>query len=258
MIQRVRCRPRLIARTTVLLLGAAVLVAGGPAASAATSSGGSVTVGPKGIDLSGLEEITVSDIAPGYRELWSVRVVNDRSEAVTLGVRLGDLVDDDNGCSEPEAREDTTCGAGEGELGSYLEFAFGDADAQPSATVLAEAAEGAGEAVTVPAGGEADVVLGLHLPAGTGNIVQTDSVSFSLTWRAEAVPGGGGAVVENDVQVYSSAAGNGAGPGLPVSGAALFAFMGLAVALIAAGALLVLYVRDVAAGGRGVEAPAPR
>lgn len=231
------------ARRAVSALCCALLLLSSGGAALAAGSGGVLRIGSR-IDTGGLRDIEVSGIAPGYRESWPVTVVNERSEPVAVGLRVADLVNDDNGCSVPESREDSTCGAGEGELGAHLVLRVGTPGAPPLfGAVLDEADAGSGQVITVPANGTAEVVVELHLPAGTGNVVQTDSVDFTLVWRAEALPGAGGAPAEGGVRVRSHAAGASGVPGLALTGAKVMLLAGSAVLLVAGGGLLVLLLR---------------
>ncbi|UOE18837.1 hypothetical protein NI17_018980 [Thermobifida halotolerans] len=245
MIRREPSSPRSIAVRTASFVLCPVLVlssSGAPAlADQQPRPGGVIRVGEQ-VDVSGLHGVNVSDIAPGYRESWLVTVANERSESVTLGVRVDGLADDDNGCNDPESRVDDSCD-GRGELGDHLELHLGVPDnVRMFSASLNEATSGSGQVVTVPARGEAEVVLGLTLPAATGNEVQTDSVEFVLVWRAEAVPGASPDSSEDGVELRSTVVGGGDSANLALTGARVMLLVGLAMALVAGGTLLFLVV----------------
>ncbi|TDQ52206.1 hypothetical protein [Actinorugispora endophytica] len=245
MIRRERGRPRAAAARMVVpvLCCALVSASGGAAFASDPGPGGVVRIGAD-VDVSGMHSIDVPDIAPGYQESWSVTVVNERAEPVTVGLRVEGPDNDDNGCSAPEALKDDTCGAGNGELGAHLRMHVGVPENERLfSSTLDAAGEGSGQILTVPGGGEVEVVIGLRLPAGTGNVVQTDSVGFTLVWRAEAFPGTAGAPAEGGVEVRSDAAGSSDGGGLAMTGARVMLLVGVAMVLLAGGALLVVVLR---------------
>ncbi|NYE50405.1 hypothetical protein HDA32_005525 [Spinactinospora alkalitolerans] len=246
---RRRAPRRIETWAAVLALLAALTAAPASGATAdAPESAGLVRVGADGVDAAGMSRLRAADIAPGYSGRWSVTLANDRAEPVAVGVRVEDLADDDNGCTRPEARVDGTCGSGEGELAEHLRLGVGPEGAgggRPSGAALGDVAAGSGpRPVTVPAHGRVKVLVDLELPAWTGNEVQSDSVAFTLVWRADAGPagetGGGfdGPAAEDGVEVRSDAVGGAGTAGLPLTGAALTSLLGLSVALLAGGGLL--------------------
>jgi len=232
------------ARTAALLLcPALVLASGAPVlAEGSPRPGGVVRIGQK-VDVSGFHGLDVSDIAPGYEDSWLVTVVNERPEPVAVGVRVDDLRNAENGCSGPESRVDDTCD-GDGELGEHLRLRLGTPDnVRMFSAPLDEAVSGSGQLVTVPAQGETEVVIGLRLPASTGNEVQTDSVDFVLVWRAETVLGTVPETAEDGVELRSTVVGGDSSADLAQTGARIMLLVGLAVALVAGGALLFLMTR---------------
>ncbi|WP_157080178.1 hypothetical protein [Thermobifida cellulosilytica] len=227
------------ARVAAALLCPVLFLASGTSALAEQPprSGGTLRV-DREVDVSGLYDFSVSDIAPGYRESWLVNVVNERPEPVTLGLRVDSLHNSDNGCNGSESRVDDTC-EGEGELGDHLELRLGiPGNTRLFSSPLNEAVSGSGQIITVPARGEAEVVVGLSLPFGTGNEVQTDSVDFVLVWRAEAITGTAPVVLEDGVELRSTAVGSGPSADLALTGARIMLLVGLAVALVASGGLV--------------------
>ncbi len=240
--------------TAALVLCSTLLVCRAPAFAAATPQPGGVIHIDQQLDVSELRVLDVADIAPGYEEAWLVTVINQRNEPVTLGVRVDELHNADNGCSVPGTRVDDTCDS-PGELGEHVQLRLGTpGNLRMFSAPLNEAVSGSGQIVTVPARGTAEVVIGLKLPATTGNEVQTDSVSFVLVWRAEAIPSTSQWESEDGVPLQTAAAGTPGPAALALTGAHVMLLAGAAVVLLAGGALLVVTVGSEA-GRRSADRP---
>lgn len=129
---------------------------------------------------------------------WTI--VNTGSVPGELTLSMNDLINNDNGCNEPEALMDTTCGnpgPNEGELGANMIAKIlldtdGAGPAQATevvSTTLATANQGefasqwvsnAG-VVTLPAGGQATVTMNWATdPQSYTNVIQSDSLGFGL------------------------------------------------------------------------------
>lgn len=129
---------------------------------------------------------------------WTI--VNTGTVPGELTLSMNDLINNDNGCNEPEALMDTTCGnpgPNEGELGANMIAKIlldtdGAGPAQATevvSTTLATANQGefasqwvsnAG-VVTLPAGGQATVTMNWATdPQSYTNVIQSDSLGFGL------------------------------------------------------------------------------
>jgi len=125
---------------------------------------------------------------------WTI--VNTGSVPGNLTFSMNTLVNNDNGCNEPEAIVDTTCanpGPGQGELGAATTTTVllntGSGNTQVVSTNLATASQAlyasqwntnAGT-VTIPAGGSVDVTMNWSTdPATYGNEIQSDGLTFQL------------------------------------------------------------------------------
>ncbi|PIY80492.1 MAG: hypothetical protein COY80_02635 [Candidatus Pacebacteria bacterium CG_4_10_14_0_8_um_filter_42_14] len=127
---------------------------------------------------------------------WTI--TNSGSVPGNLTFQMNDLVNNDNGCNEPEAIVDTTCanpGPGEGELGAAITTTVllnkGAGNATVVSSNLATANQGAyatqwvanAGTVTIPAGGTVDVTLNWSTDSASyGNEIQSDGVSFGLQY----------------------------------------------------------------------------
>ncbi len=162
-----------------------------------------MTVG--GADGTAFEEFNFTNLGVDGQvtggKTWTI--VNDGTVPGNLTISMNDLVNNDNGCNEPEAIVDVTCadpGPGEGELGAAMTTTIlldtGTGDTQVASTNLATASEAlyasqwvtnAGT-VTIPAGGSVDVTMTWATdPTSYGNEIQSDGLSFELQFDLEQV-----------------------------------------------------------------------
>lgn len=175
-----------------------------------TGTGSKITAGTLDLEVGGangtnIEPFIVANIgAEGNvsgTKSWTVK--NTGTLPGRLYFRLQDLLNDDNGCNEPEALVDTTCadpGQGEGDLGKVLVLKV-YLDNQLVATTNLDTANqdavktvwNAFAPVVIPAG--QSKIVKLDYSAGEndyGNEVQSDSVSFNtrfdLVQLTNAVP----------------------------------------------------------------------
>jgi len=143
-----------------------------------------------------------SQIVPGWTGSQSFLVRNDSSTSGPLYINAEHIVEDENGCTPPEALVDNTCGPNDGELGHALQFSFyvdpendGSFEATPrwtgtvydilSPTLLAS---------TMPASSTWGVRVDGTLPLSTGNQTQSDQMGFDFALtltgiRAPSTPG---------------------------------------------------------------------
>jgi hypothetical protein len=120
---------------------------------------------------------------PGFQMTDEMRITNNTGDAGAIRLRILDLVSDDNGCNTPEARVDTTCGDGEGELAEQVLLDVQRVDAGGNVVVLAPTIlEDVGEVSLGVI--EPGVTIAYHLtwelPITSGNETQTDSLSFDV------------------------------------------------------------------------------
>ena len=163
-------------------------------------------------------------LAPGYGGTAEVRVVNGSNHDAEVTLRLEDLVEDENGCIGPEARDgDTSCDAAGGELGSWLRVRVEHAGAllwEGPMTTLVDDGVVLDEAMG--AGTELPLTVGVSLPVAAGNDTMTDRADFSL--RVDAMARTGETETEIlGVEAFAdggTAAGRAAGDGdlLPLTG----------------------------------------
>ena len=132
--------------------------------------------------------LDVQRMVPGTSVSSVIGVKNDSSYVSELSVRSIDIVDDDNGCNEPESLLDSTCGPGEGELGHQMIFkiyvdAAHDGKFPPvptwSGTVydlstVRQLAKG------IRPRAEWNLKLEVEFPASSGNETQSDQLGFGL------------------------------------------------------------------------------
>jgi len=155
-----------------------------------------MTVG--GADGTAFEEFNFTNLGVDGQvsggKTWTI--VNDGSVPGELTLSMNALVNNENGCNEPEAIVDGTCddpGADQGELGAATTTTIlldtGSGDTQVVSTNLATASQAlyasqwvtnAGT-VTIPAGGSVDVTMNWSTdPATYGNEIQSDGLTFQL------------------------------------------------------------------------------
>ncbi len=165
------------------------------------------TVGTLDMDVDGnngteFDNFTVENIGADGTvsggKTWTIN--NSGSLPGVLTFAMADLNNDDNGCNEPEALVDTTCGPGEGELGDAISTTVtldtGSGASEVIATNLATANVGeyatqwdtnAGE-VVIPAGGSVTVAMNWATdPTAYGNEIQSDSLDFDVAFTLEQV-----------------------------------------------------------------------
>ncbi|NCN06645.1 MAG: hypothetical protein GW946_02265 [Candidatus Pacebacteria bacterium] len=155
-----------------------------------------MTVG--GADGTAFEEFNFTNLGVDGQvsggKTWTI--VNNGTVPGNLTLSMNDLVNNDNGCNEPEAIVDTTCdnpGPGQGELGAattttiFLDTGAGDVQVVSSNLATASQALYASQwvtnagTVTIPAGGSVDVTMNWATDPNTyGNEIQSDGLTFQL------------------------------------------------------------------------------
>ena len=179
-----------------------------------TSTDSTFTAGTLNLDVdnndgTAFDNIVVSNIGVdgtvSGSKTWTIN--NTGSVPGNLTMEVFNVVNNDNGCNEPEALVDSTCGnpgPGEGELGGVISTSVDlDTDAagpNPATTVINTdlATANAGQyltqwnanagTVTIPAGGSVTVTMNWsNDPASYGNEIQSDDLTFDVKFNIEQV-----------------------------------------------------------------------
>lgn len=222
----------------VLTVAAGFLLGIGTAPAGAESVAFQVSVSDGGLEIDWGELPGNHNLAPGDVIEAPALLRNDRDTSVRLDLRSEVIADNDQGCTEPEARVDNTCGAGEGELSSHLNMTLNPAQ-RPRDAIHLDAADGAAApAVWLDAGQAREYTFRITIPREVGNVVQTDQAEFRLVAAAEGI----GTANTEPVTVAASG-GTSAGGTLPFTGANVLPLLTFALALLGAGAALVTATR---------------
>lgn len=163
-----------------------------------TSTGNTFAAGTLDLNLDGantnvikftLANLVPGDTGTGYWTIKNVGTINGY-----LDLESKSIVNDDNLCNEPEtASPDTTCGAGEGELGANLNVAlFVDVDKDGvldgedtslytgtlNGLVAATVAD-----ISLNAGTEKYISMNWGIDSTVGNVIQSDSANVGMTFE---------------------------------------------------------------------------
>ena len=207
---------------SILMIGivAAMMTAGTQSyfSDTETSGGNTFTAGTLNLQVGDDDpctiHITIDNIAPGWSKSWLWKLENTGSLDGNLTVEFSEIINNDNGLTEPESAVDTTGGDDEGELGQYLIVKKFDMRSGPGTSpwtltdindntfvcdygfTLNEYGgrtfstywpyDGCGYC-TLESGETQYCFLQLELPSDVGNIVQSDSVEFDITFSLEQV-----------------------------------------------------------------------
>ena len=142
--------------------------------------------------------LSTSDIVPGDSGTESVTLANAGTVTGYVDVAVASATDYENGCPNGEQSVDSSCGTpgrNEGELDEHLELkaTLGTQDLWNGdwlTPVEIYQNYGWGYDLDHPlTGGEAaDFTLQWRLPSGTGRVVQSDSIEFTLTFSLDQQP----------------------------------------------------------------------
>jgi hypothetical protein len=210
--------------------------------------------------------VDTSTLAPGIGVSTTLGVRSRFDVATKISLQLTNIRDDDNGCGAPEARVDDTCGIGQGELGHHLVVTIESANVQHGAyqpvwtgTAL-KLATTRGLDLAVPGNADRWLRLSVSVPAGVGNVVESDTFRFGLRvmLQGNGVSGGSG-VAGQHTGHHGSSSGTG---GLAATGFSTVLFALGGVLLIGAGAVLLSAGRaqrraTSASSSRGRRGPRP-
>ena len=189
--------------------------------------------------------LTVSRMMPGSVASTTFGVLNDSPYKTKLSISSADVRDNDNGCNAPEAQVDTTCGAGQGELGRQLVFSLYLDKTKTRSFVATPVWSGSVRdlahpvtiAAEMPAHAAWNVKLEVDFPRSSGNETQGDVLDFTLRIGTTGLP----------VQVLGEKIKRGGA--LPFTGAEL-ALLAIAGAIAAALGATILRVADKRASHR--------
>lgn len=199
-----------------------------------------------GVELDWNHPAGLDNLAPGAMVTAPVVLSNERGAAVRVTVAMDVVADNDGGCTEPESQVDSTCAAGQGELSRHLDVAL-TAGQQPGDTVrLDAAADGIGSPITLDPDETRELTFTLAMPRSTGNIVQTDGVEFAFVGTATGV----GTATTEPIAATSAGGSNGS---LPFTGVTVLPLLALTLALLGAGAGLVVSSRRRRSSGAGAN-----
>jgi predicted ribosomally synthesized peptide with SipW-like signal peptide len=167
-----------------------------------TSSGNSFTAGTLDLKVGGKDDpqvvhVTLGDLKPGdgswhegtgYPPLsWTVKNVGSLSGKLTIDIK--NVVNKENGQTEPEALVDSTTGDLQGELGSKIRIQvyFGGVWVYEEAYISAKnIVPGYGSSpVILGAGAEKTLLINWCISPSVGNEIQSDSVEFDIIFYLE-------------------------------------------------------------------------
>ncbi len=158
-----------------------------------TSVGNTFTAGTLDLEVNGENPLsssfTIENIQPSYAESdpKGINLTNNGTCDGYLSMWMENLVDDDNGLTEPEGHVDTTGGAGEGELSQNLCIViWDDTGAEVYNGTLANFAATHNNSDNqialgkLTAGQTRSFPVGYYVPSDVGNIIQSDSSTFDV------------------------------------------------------------------------------
>jgi predicted ribosomally synthesized peptide with SipW-like signal peptide len=159
------------------------------------SEGNTFTAGTLDLELSAAQgsvvKLDVGPMAPGDSGSNTWIAKNVGSIAGKLSLTVSDITNNDNGLTEPESEVDKTGGAGEGELGNYLDVVLWvdlDSDGVKdvgevlySGTLNGMAGTYSNVAI-LPKEWSVPIILEWSINSDVGNIIQSDSASFDITF----------------------------------------------------------------------------
>jgi hypothetical protein len=135
---------------------------------------------------------TISDILPGDSGSETFRLANNGTESFDVQVSAIEVTESENGLTEPESKVDSTAG---GELGALARGRLYFEPTESSRTYVVGGpdqgvpieefpADRSDAAMTLPANESVTLGFDWMLPPDTANVIQTDSVSLTVTVSA--------------------------------------------------------------------------
>ncbi|MDO8515027.1 MAG: TasA family protein [bacterium] len=162
-----------------------------------TSTGNTFAAGTFDLNLDGgninVVKFSLSNLVPGNSgtAYWTVKNVGNVNGYLDLESKT--VVNDDNSCNEPEGLVDTTCGAGEGDLGANTNITLfvdvnhdgvvdgGDVSLYTgtlNGLVAATVAD-----ISLNANTEKYISMNWAIPVAVENIIQSDSTTLGMTFE---------------------------------------------------------------------------
>ncbi len=185
----------------VVIFAVATIAVGGTVAyfsDTETSTGNTFTAGTLDLNVDNgninVVKFTVTDANPGATGGGTWKVNNVGSIAGYLDLEAISQTNNDNDCTEPEtAAPDTTCGAGEGELGANMDVVL-FVDTDNSGTLngaetpiysgkLSGIAANYDLNLALATGGTNYITMTWSIDSGVGNIIQSDSTVMNLSFE---------------------------------------------------------------------------
>jgi len=234
-----------------VLAGPAVSAAAMP--SAATDGQVSINTGAGWTHDPATPLFDITRIVPGWTGSASLGVRNDSDGTAALSIKTTNVVEDENGCNDPESYVDTTCsGDNTGELGKEIVLSVyadpeNDGSYQSSPTwrgTIEDLTHATTLDAQLAAGGTRSFKITAELPRSSGNETQSDQVSFDLQVRLDGIDAASVAV-EGTKTIRT----DGPGPlrhiidALPLTGTPSERMVAAALCLLLMGTALTLGVR---------------
>ncbi len=158
-----------------------------------TSEGNTLSAGTLDLEKTKDVPFSVSDLKPGDNGDRTITVTNSGSIDGVLKVTSVEIKENnENTCGDPEIENGDTCNQqnDNGDLPEYLIITIGNTDDEDlfANGYLASLANGVGLTganVDLPANANTDIVVKYSVPEDTGNIIQSDSCDFTITFTLE-------------------------------------------------------------------------
>lgn len=153
-----------------------------------TSSGNTFTAGSLDLKVndkegSAVDKITITDAKPGDSGSYTWIAKNVGTIAGNLSLVVSNITNDDNGCTEPETTVgDGSCGNSEGELGQYIDVILKVAGNSIATTTLNLLPGTYSNVANLGPNGTVNVTLEWSIHSSVGNIIQSDSAVFDITF----------------------------------------------------------------------------
>ena len=162
-----------------------------------TSTGNTFAVGTLNLEVGGLtgsnvEPFVISDIGSGINsgsKVWKVK--NTGSLPGQFSVSLDNVINNENGCNEPEKEVDVTCdnpGLDQGELGKYIKVSYYLNDVKKVESYMTEEASSKisnfwneiNPLIILNPGEETELRMDWIADSNYGNEIQSDSLNFDM------------------------------------------------------------------------------
>ncbi len=155
-----------------------------------TSSGNTFSAGTLDLKVndkegSTVDKITITNAKPGDSGSYTWTAKNVGTVAGKLSLVVSGITNDDNGCTEPETTAgDNSCGpTGGGELGQYIDVILKVAGNPIATTTLNLLPKTYSDVANLGPSETVDVTLEWSIANTVGNIIQSDSASFDITFN---------------------------------------------------------------------------